>query len=44
MRFIEVKCPHWDHLSEAQSVFADVAAERGIETQIVEWEFATDSL
>ena len=40
VRFIEVKCPHWDGVSVEQSTFLHAADERGCETLVVEWEFA----
>lgn len=40
VRFIEVKCPHWDRPSAEQLKFLSAARDRGIETTIVEWEFA----
>jgi hypothetical protein len=40
VRFIEVKCPHWDSVTNEQRRFADLAAERGIGAEVVEWEFA----
>ncbi len=39
VRFVEVKCPHWDRPTHEQSVFLRAAKARGIESQIVEWEF-----
>ncbi len=39
VRFIEVKNPHWDQPTPEQLYFADVAAGRGIRTEVIEWEF-----
>ena len=39
VRFVEVKCPHWDRPTHEQSVFRQAASARGIESRIVEWEF-----
>lgn len=39
IRFIEVKCPHWDRPSPEQLRFLDAAKALGISTAIVEWEF-----
>lgn len=39
MRLVEVKCPRWDKPSREQEKFMSVAAEVGIQTKIVEWEF-----
>jgi hypothetical protein len=39
-RLAEVKCPQWDRPSHEQEAFMRVATERGIPTEIVEWEFA----
>lgn len=39
-RLVEVKCPHWDRPSHHQQAFMRVAAERGIPTDVVEWEFS----
>jgi len=39
VRFVEVKCPHWDRPTREQSVFLQAASARGIESRIVEWEF-----
>jgi len=41
MRLVEVKCPHWDKLSREQRIFLQVAEEMGIESSVVEWEFAS---
>jgi hypothetical protein len=38
-RFVEVKCPHWDQVSAAQTAFMKAADEGGYPTTIVEWEF-----
>jgi len=40
LRLVEVKCPHWDRPSADQHEFMRVAAERGIPTQVVEWEIS----
>jgi hypothetical protein len=40
VRLIEVKCPHWDSPSNNQHDFMRVAAQRGIATEVVEWEFS----
>ena len=39
MRFIEVKCPHWDRPSNEQLKFLDAAAKSGYSVAIEEWEF-----
>ena len=39
IRFVEVKCPHWDRLTMEQKRFSELAHEYGIDTEIVEWEF-----
>jgi hypothetical protein len=39
IRFVEVKCPHWDFLSKEQNYFINAANKQGIATSIVEWEF-----
>jgi hypothetical protein len=39
IRFIEVKCPHWDRPSDAQLKFMQAAEQRGYGTSISEWEF-----
>ena len=41
IRFIEVKCPHWDRVSAEQIEFIRIAGEQGVNTKIVEWEFAS---
>ena len=41
VRFIEVKCPHWDGVSVEQSTFLRAATERGCATLVVEWEFTS---
>jgi hypothetical protein len=43
VRLIEVKCPHWDRSSLQQERFMSVAVQRGIPTEVVEWEFAGDA-
>jgi len=40
IRFVEVKCPHWDRLTPEQKRFSELANDRHIETGIAEWEFA----
>jgi len=39
VRFIEVKCPHWDHVSVEQEIFLRAASAAGCSSSIVEWEF-----
>jgi len=39
LRFIEVKCPHWDRQSPEQLAFANLAQEQGISVNVAEWEF-----
>ncbi len=39
VRFVEVKCPHWDRPSAGQVAFHQAAAAREIPTTIREWEF-----
>ncbi len=39
VRFVEVKCPHWDKPSTEQLRFLSFAAVAGVEVSIVEWEF-----
>lgn len=39
IRFVEVKCPHWDRPTKGQEVFMRTAAGQRIATSIVEWEF-----
>ena len=39
VRFVEVKCPHWDKPSSEQLKFLEAASERGIPSSIAEWEF-----
>lgn len=39
VRFVEVKCPHWDRLTAEQQRFSELAHEQNIKTEIVEWEF-----
>ena len=43
IRFVEVKCPHWDKLTLEQKRFAKHAARKKIMTSIAEWEFIDDS-
>jgi hypothetical protein len=40
LRFVEVKCPHWDAPSVDQLRFMRAACKQGIPTQVCEWEFA----
>ena len=44
MRFVEVKCPHWDRPSAEQDKFMSSAQRHGIVTTIVEWEFTDHPL
>jgi len=39
-RLVEVKCPHWDKLTEEQEQFLRVAKLIGVPTSTVEWEFS----
>jgi VRR-NUC domain len=39
IRFVEVKCPHWDSLSPEQDEFMNFCSGVGASTKIVEWEF-----
>lgn len=39
MRFVEVKCPHWDRPSSEQRDFLAAAEGAGMPSRIVEWEF-----
>jgi hypothetical protein len=39
IRFVEVKCPHWDRVREGQKEFIQEAKNIGKETKIIEWEF-----
>jgi hypothetical protein len=39
VRFVEVKCPHWDRLTPEQTAFTKIAQERNIEAEIPEWKF-----
>lgn len=41
-QLIEVKCPHWDRLSERQAAFLELARSRGINARVEEWEFFAD--
>jgi len=43
VRFVEVKCPHWDKLSFEQLEFMRIAVEQGYAAKVVEWEFLPDS-
>jgi hypothetical protein len=43
IRFVEVKCPHWDRPSPAQLQFHRAAEEAGCPVKIVEWEFSDSS-
>lgn len=40
VRFVEVKCPHWDQPSAEQIKFMQAAEARGFPASIAEWEFA----
>lgn len=44
IRFVEVKCPHWDKPSKEQLRFLIEADRRGIPTLIAEWEFVAESI
>lgn len=39
IRFIEVKCPHWDKPSKEQDLFIEEINKNGMSALIVEWEF-----
>jgi hypothetical protein len=39
LRFVEVKCPHWDTPSNEQLQFLQAAEAAGVAVAIVEWEF-----
>jgi len=39
VRFVEVKCPHWDSPTSEQNVFLKAAKSLGANGKIVEWEF-----
>lgn len=39
VRFVEVKCPHWDTPSDEQLRFMRVAEAAGVTVSIVKWEF-----
>jgi hypothetical protein len=39
VRFVEVKCPHWDRPSFSQIQFHRAAEASGCSVKIVEWEF-----
>lgn len=41
LRFVEVKCPHWDRVSPNQQYFIQVAQSLGVPTKVVEWEFGS---
>lgn len=41
VRFVEVKCPHWDKPTREQEMFFKAAGDAGIDSKIIEWEFAT---
>mgnify|MGYP001217538775 CR=1 FL=1 len=43
VRFVEVKCPHWDQLSFGQLEFMRIAGEQGFAAKVVEWEFLPDN-
>lgn len=38
VRFVEVKCPHWDQISDEQDQFSRVAQPLGFPASVVEWE------
>lgn len=40
VRFVEVKCPHWDTPSSEQISFLRTAERLGLEVSIFEWQFA----
>lgn len=40
LRFVEVKCPHWDTPSKEQLRFLEAAEAAGVPVAIVEWEFS----
>jgi len=42
IRFVEVKCPHWDRVSAEQDCFITASSAVGVSTKIVEWEFIED--
>ena len=39
VRFVEVKCLHWDSPTSEQDVFFGAASNKGFEGKIAEWEF-----
>jgi len=39
IRFIEVKCPHWDKPSDEQDKFLQEIKDNGMSAEIIEWEF-----
>ncbi|MCH7695972.1 MAG: VRR-NUC domain-containing protein [Proteobacteria bacterium] len=39
LRFIEVKCPHWDRPSTEKELFLDEIEYLGLSANIIEWEF-----
>ena len=41
IRFVEVKCPQWDRVSKEQVEFIRIAEQQGVNTKIMEWEFAS---
>lgn len=43
VRFVEVKCPHWDRPSTEQLEFHRAAKAAGSDVVIVEWEFEPSS-
>ena len=43
VRFVEVKCPHWDRPSSMQLEFHAAAKEAGCPVEIVEWEFVDEA-
>lgn len=44
LRFVEVKCPHWDKVSADQDCFMAAAVAMGLPVKIIEWEFIEDKL
>ena len=40
VRLVEVKCPHCDKPSRERRIFLQAAEEMGLESSVVEWEFA----
>jgi hypothetical protein len=39
VRFVEVKCPHWDAPTPEQDIFLEVSNAKGFKGKIAEWEF-----